>query len=500
MNKIIVLCLLALCALVISDMCSHIFINCQAINNETSHRLNNAPLSENANNQEKILPSYPKATLPNLTDGNNGEILIGNDIKKEIKSRGSLLSCIRQEAPLIEVLPLDIVIDRIQVENPELIKTNISVITSFNDSNAKIIPSNKNAEEERINLTNVNEERLPDDIIIKRLQCDVSDLSRFIEKRYDITYERFVPFYRFYLSALLSSAHEITECFEVFDSLSVREKALALIALYIFEQRARNPKPINKYKYKDRILKYSSIKEDDPFSEEEWGELISRINQLCYDENIAFDPVSNEGLIEEWEYNLRINALLYQCRLANCNPYFQRQDLNSFWIDLCIFAPIDFIFALLVSETDESFLTSSKSFPKRNTCDMFRIILMTRERMKANLKSMKNEEDNDSISSLTTNELSNSTILPIIRDRINEPLSTSFSILLMREYLKTQYSYSKNFILMNNGISSSYDVVTSSILTPPATPYYVNTSSESITLGFIASMLLHARGLFDETE
>ena len=97
---------------------------------------------------------------------------------------------------------------------------------------------------ETIKIEAANMEVFPVDLIAKN---SLGAINRKQEKasgkevgvwvdRTELTFERYLPFYRFKTRVGLATPEEIEECVENFKGFSVKEKALVIAAIFIFER------------------------------------------------------------------------------------------------------------------------------------------------------------------------------------------------------------------------------------------------------------------------
>ncbi|MBR2005980.1 MAG: hypothetical protein IKK39_05915 [Thermoguttaceae bacterium] len=75
----------------------------------------------------------------------------------------------------------------------------------------------------------------------------------------DLTFERYLPFYRFKTKACVATRAEIDECVAQFDALSPKERALVLTAIYIAERapsvEADRRDVVRRYPKKSRVVR-----------------------------------------------------------------------------------------------------------------------------------------------------------------------------------------------------------------------------------------------------
>ena len=320
-----------------------------------------------------------------------------------------------------------------------------------------------------------------------------------MSRRYDLSYDAFLPFHKFYLSALNATQEQVDECLASFTNMSPKEKALALSAVYIFEQRARKPSRKCKRRYDDVQLKYNAYKTKSNFNDKKWQSFELLLNDNSSNDEVAFDAIPNEGLIKQWETSLRRNALQYQYDLSYYNPFCRVQDE---WAPLCRKAPLIFLYALLWSETEIDFLNSDKEFPRIKPDHMphdFELDVIERNNNSASIKDQRIDPP-----FLTEEEKTRRFIVYDLRGLSRNDVTPNDCVITMREYLKTQESARRSFYPYRDGWLSTFknDVkVPVNLISQRDVPSFnANTSYEAKTLGFIASTLLHARGLFDESE
>ncbi len=464
--------------------------------------------------------TIPRSIYPSMTDSER-EVAF-QSLTGQIENVEPLLQSIRNEAPNMAIFPLDFIIDYNQLDK-EYAETegafNISFAVERQVQNQ--IYASQNSEESEENDSSAAPKYLKaaqfcvdsstDDFRFEDHKIDLIRTRQYLDKRYDITYDRFLPFYRFYLSTLNATADDIDECFEAFDEMTPKEKVLALTALYVFEQRVRKPTIINFYRYKGVEFKYSTTDATDPFSDEKWSSLLSRMYENEQSDEVVFEAIPNEGLVEEWERSFRTHALVFQRDLSTFNPYFQEERRPNYWYGLCRLAPVDFLYAFLLSETDVSFLKANKPFPRRNS------LLDFPRPMNKELQDSGDNFWNPTLEAIKKSNVRCDAIefydktLPVDcmhygSDEWNRRLSANDAIVIMRDYLTTQFSFSRRYdrrITWGNG--SLFDVNTKQLVHDRLCNKYsvgcdANTSAESKTMGYIVTTLLHARRLFKEVE
>ncbi|MBQ9874762.1 MAG: hypothetical protein IJM30_09890 [Thermoguttaceae bacterium] len=120
-----------------------------------------------------------------------------------------------------------------------------------------VLPINLFAQEERrpeneslletIKIEAANMEVFPVDMIANYwkgaiYQKQSSQSNIFIDNwraRYELTFDRYLPFFRFKTRVIMASPEEIDDCVDQFEQLSVKEKALVITGIYIFERAHR---------------------------------------------------------------------------------------------------------------------------------------------------------------------------------------------------------------------------------------------------------------------
>lgn len=441
-----------------------------------------------------------------------------------------LLQSIRKEAPSMEILPLDLVVDfNTFVES--LAKTDGKITVSYVESPKLIETRAGNPKDMDEVAAMFRVQGLPprtepfflcvdaktDEFVFADFETNLFVVNHFLNRRYDITYDRFLPFFRFYSSAVNATAEEIDECFAAFDDMTPKEKALALTALYVFEERARKPSPQNRGLYERAKRKYADDATDDPFTSEKWSSLLAKLQESAENDEIAFEAIPNEGIIEEWERSLRSHALLYQRQLASFNPIFvpsaysPREGLGNMgatWYRLCRLAPIEFLYGLLLSETEDAFLKSDKSFIRRNTRRSFPrpeaegSASEPREKM-VTIEEMQEIGVRCDASAFYNTALPYDDVMRVGEDLWNESATPNDAMVTMREYLKTQFAFSRccDLALASSVCKEFWDGRTSKRYDWNAVGIAAcdaNTSSEPKTLGDVAKTLLHARPVFYE--
>ncbi|MBQ9372968.1 MAG: hypothetical protein IJU03_12355 [Thermoguttaceae bacterium] len=403
----------------------------------------------------------------------------------------NLLETIQNEAPLIESFPVDIIVDAMQLDVEYACNQGRFGISSTPD---RIVGRTK---DNRVNV----------DLSLDASSFTDSKVSIFelslMNRRYDLTYERFLHFYKFYLSALNATEEQVDECIVSFPNMTPKEKALALSAFYIYEQRARKPSRICAKRYSGKKLKYNAYRIKSHFSDEKWSCLNDLLKSNLSSQEIVFEAIPNEGLIRQWETSFRRNALIYQYDLYYYNPYCY---IGNDWEALCRTAPLNFLYALLWSETEELFLNSEKEFPRARLSSFPGVIELARLQ---NHDQAKGVEEEYVVRPISSEEKKYRTIIYYRKYLGGDESISSGHIITMREYLNTQRSFVRNYYpdptpsLRDSGfIKFGYDKsnpIQAKELSS-VKPFNANTSYEPKTLGFIASTLLHSRGLFDDAE
>ena len=180
--------------------------------------------------------------------------------------------------------------------------------------------------------------------------------------RYDLTFERYEPFYRFKTRAGLATPDELDACVDAFDQMSPREKALVITAIFIFERTRRRPLeneerltpngnlsqrfpyypfyPVSFLYYYPEDLVLPRYAPTDSIAKEKWNEWISVIerSRTISDEafpafkpdqwNPSFDRVfnekhsSNESVFESWKQNLEACRALVENKLNISDAHF----------------------------------------------------------------------------------------------------------------------------------------------------------------------------------
>ncbi|MBQ9874758.1 MAG: hypothetical protein IJM30_09870 [Thermoguttaceae bacterium] len=134
-------------------------------------------------------------------------------------------------------------------------------------------------------------------------------------ERRELTFERYLPFYRFKTRVGLASPEEIDECVDEFYKLTVREKALAITAIFIFERVRRRPfkdehkltpngsyaarfpffpyYPIHPYRYDYISLLLPKYVPNEAISKEKWEKWNATIENCLGNKEIAFPEVDS---------------------------------------------------------------------------------------------------------------------------------------------------------------------------------------------------------------
>ena len=190
-----------------------------------------------------------------------------------------------------------------------------------------------------------------------RLPNDKNVNGRHYDVRYDLTYERFQPLYRVAYQALNSRVEDVKSCAERFDSYNAKEKALAMVAIFAYLDRA------NKRMFS--AFDYDSPDESTSSADREM--LLDVLRRSVDSKEIPFSEV--DGDKASWESALRKDFVHWHIMQGRRNPLF----LTSFEVEKSSFYErvLDFalnnreptLYMLLLMETDPAFLSRTQDFP-----------------------------------------------------------------------------------------------------------------------------------------
>ncbi len=162
--------------------------------------------------------------------------------------------------------------------------------------------------------------------------------------RYELTFERFKPIYRFKERACVATLAEVNECVARMDELNSKEKALVLTAICLFE-RTRRPCPderVAKYGNADdkRLTPYPNESEneknmrnwtscfpayrpDQSISNETWRQLKKFVEKYRDSKEIAFSAFepSESELKDQWIANIQSCVELMKSKLDPNVPW-----------------------------------------------------------------------------------------------------------------------------------------------------------------------------------
>ena len=135
--------------------------------------------------------------------------------------------------------------------------------------------------------------------------------------RYDLTFDRYVPMFELKECACKASVSDVDNCINRMNELTPKEKALLLMAIYIFEYRNRNcfgydhvmarrvdgvMKEGEETRFGGRAINY---KPDGSIDKNFWTRWLAVIEKYKDDTTIAYPAIDMplEELISEWEIN-----------------------------------------------------------------------------------------------------------------------------------------------------------------------------------------------------
>ena len=188
-------------------------------------------------------------------------------------------------------------------------------------------------------------------------------LSLRYNVRWDLTYERFLPFYRVVAAASSCPYSEVVDCIDVLPTLNAREQTIAALAFTVYLARVCSAD--------GEAFPLFDLRRADVVEELKPSELeiiINALESLSDAYEIPFDEV--DGDKASWEKAFRADFLRWQYALGKRNPFF----LSSFmWRDfystprfqLESFVermPVEVLFTMAIAETDPKTLTQKSPY------------------------------------------------------------------------------------------------------------------------------------------
>ena len=241
--------------------------------------------------------------------------------------------------------------------------------------------SRSRAEERGISLLEVIHAESPRlEVFPIDVACDFEAWKSNYEARYDLTFERYRPLYNLCQAASRATDGEISEMIDAFPSLAVKEKAMAMLAIFLNEQARRRPSSTFAPIDSDRIPGTY----DDLLSEKAWEKRIDVMRGCVDDQTVAFEPLNDEGLEEEWEADLRWNFLRLQAILGRANPLRSDSTFESFLSDsvpnaelqesrllyMSRTSPVPFLYSLALIETQSAIPDALRQVETRDFWDL----------------------------------------------------------------------------------------------------------------------------------
>ncbi len=124
--------------------------------------------------------------------------------------------------------------------------------------------------------------------------------NKYWGARFELSFERYLPFYRFKYKVGLASVAEIEECVQKIDLCTPKEQALILTSIFIFERIRRPFYGLNKYKKKNVVFTRATklylcsllpdYAPDESIPEEKWKEWINVVKKFTHDTRTTAFP------------------------------------------------------------------------------------------------------------------------------------------------------------------------------------------------------------------
>ena len=190
-----------------------------------------------------------------------------------------------------------------------------------------------------------------------RLPKEKYTYGRLYDVRYDLTYERFQPFYRVAYQALNSKLEDVKSCAERFDSYNAKEKALAMVAIFAYLDRAN----------KQMFTAFDYDSPDELTSSADREMLLDVFRRSVDSNEIPFLEV--DGDKGTWELSLRREFVRWHEMQGRRNPMFittrsaDYLSYNERLLDFAMNVCEPTLYSLLLLETDPEIIEKMQGFP-----------------------------------------------------------------------------------------------------------------------------------------
>ena len=145
--------------------------------------------------------------------------------------------------------------------------------------------------------------------------------------RYELTFDRYVPMFEFKECVYKAGVNDVNDCINRINEMSPKEKALLLIAIYIFEYRYRHhPALDSMYAIELKAFKNAGVDYNDygsggylttrmlaisyhpnaSIDQEFWDKWLEFVERYKYDTTVVFPAIETplDELQKEWEINI----------------------------------------------------------------------------------------------------------------------------------------------------------------------------------------------------
>ncbi|MDO5308935.1 MAG: hypothetical protein Q4G03_05520 [Planctomycetia bacterium] len=248
------------------------------------------------------------------------------------------------------------------------------------------------------------------------IDMDLSHTDILNDILYDVTFDRYVTFYRLYQAIANATQEDFIDCLERFEDLSPRGKALALLSICVNES-------LHSAEYASMVG--MSLGDAEVWNCD-WTALLSLVNAHKTDGTIAFTPINNEDLIDDWSNDFRSLFRNVQNILAKANPFINLsdalEDQESSWESLSQSQPLMLLYSILLIQTNPQVLDAI-GLPQKTSNG-------------AQSENLLTSDDYDS----NTNAINDLFCMELSDTQTRELLN------LVHFYLLTQYQYSRESI------------------------------------------------------
>lgn len=185
---------------------------------------------------------------------------------------------------------------------------------------------------------------MPLDIIIG----DSVEKFRDWDERYELTYSQFRLFYTVALTAELAQKTEVLELVANFDDMSSQEKALALVAVYVYDRNSFAPVNLSLIEnyYPDKSLEL-----DDPLSEQERRNYLDLLSKMCDNQEVICQKWLRYAGKQAWERDFRKQTLAFQTIDRFIDPVTGSSHGSRKYQDAFDRLPIRLLYSLTLMQT-----------------------------------------------------------------------------------------------------------------------------------------------------